>query len=57
MAMSENPKILKVGQWKIIQDYFYKGELTSEILDNAIQHANLLAGKTKPIIVKARRSR
>ena len=56
-VMSENHKILKVGQWKIIQDYFYKVELTTEIIEDAIKHADMIAGKTKPIIIKARRQR
>ena len=36
--MKETPKILKVGQWKIIQDHFYKVEITSEIIENDYHH-------------------
>jgi len=55
--MKENRKILKVGQWKIIQDQFYKVEITTEIIENVLKQADMIAGKTKPIIVKARRQR
>ncbi|MBP7845913.1 MAG: hypothetical protein KA007_00565 [Candidatus Pacebacteria bacterium] len=42
--MRKKTRIVKVKDWKIIQEHFYKGELTAEILENAIRHANLLAG-------------
>ncbi len=44
MVMRKKTRIVKVKDWKIIQEHFYKGELTAEILENAIRHANLLAG-------------
>ena len=43
--MKETPKILKVEQWKAIQEFFYKGELTSEIIENAYNYTDMIAGK------------